>query len=65
MTFLSIVASCFLGGEGRRVFMQPLKHLESKRDLRGGLPGLFSFQCYLAVGVFPKAAALMKTFFDI
>lgn len=38
MTFLSTLASCFLGREGRRVFMQPLKHLESKRDLRGGLP---------------------------
>lgn len=30
MTFLSILASCFLEGGGHRVCMQPLKHLESK-----------------------------------
>jgi len=65
MKFLSTLSSCFQGGEGRRVFTRPLKRLERERDLRRGLPGLFSFRCYLAVGVLPKAATSMKSFFDI
>lgn len=65
MTFLSIPASYFLGGEGHRGFVQPLKHLESNGDLRGGLPALFIFRCYLAVGVLPNAADLIKSFFSI